>query len=112
MLIHTELYDLFTMLGNQPMLPFNNSNVSWHEANSTCLSAIPNEDDLHHGLNHAIPMLDDTNLEVQQVTHLNATATAGMLLTPGRSFDANNFTIVDHLEEEHKQGQTNGNSPE
>ena len=72
------------------------------------ITAILNEDGLHHTLNHAIPMLDDTNLEMQQVTNVNATVTAGMLLTGssiGRSFEANNFTIVDHLEEEHKHRQ-------
>ena len=85
------------MLSNQPMFSFDNINVSWDEPHSTSLCAIPNEDGLHHGLDCAISMLDNTNLEAQQVTHLNATATAGMLLkgsSIGRSFEANNFTIM------------------
>ena len=93
------------MLNNQPTFPFNNSDVSWGKANSTSLGAIPNEDGLHHSLDHAVPMLDDTNLEVQQVSLSNATATAGMLPTGssiGSSFEANNFTITVHPEEENK----------
>ena len=78
------------------------------KANGTSHSAILNEDGLHHGLNHAIPMMDDTDLEMQQIPNkLNTTATAGMLCTRssiGRSFESNNFTIADHLEEDHKQG--------
>ena len=93
------------MLNNQPTFPFNNSDVSWGKANSTRLGAIPNEDGLHHSLNHAVLMLDDTNPEAQQVSLSNATATTGLLPTGsyiGSSFEANNFTITDHLEEEHK----------
>ena len=38
----------------------------------------------------------------------DTTATEGMLLTGssiGRSTESNKFAIVDHLEEEHKQGE-------
>ena len=94
------------------MLPLNNSNLPWKKPNGASLGSIPNEDSLHHSLGRSVLLDHNTDLEMQQIIHLKRNATAGMLHTGssiGRAFEANDFAITDHLEE---QRQKNDNSPE